>query len=58
MSAFIRIRCLGSLIKRNYFDTCTYLVQEYFSNDTKKLSSKCKYFVDACRGRECGEERC
>ena len=46
------------MIKRNYFDTCTYLVQEYFSNDTKKLSSKCKYFVDACRGGERGEERC
>jgi len=32
-------RCLGGLIKKNYFDTCTYLLQEYFSLEPKKLSS-------------------
>jgi len=30
--------CLGGLIKKNYFDTCTYLLQEYFSLEPKKLS--------------------
>ncbi len=38
-SLIYHFSCLGGLIKKNYFDTCTYLLQEYFSLEPKKLSS-------------------
>jgi hypothetical protein len=33
-------RCLQVAMKRNYFDTTIYLIQEHFSLDAKRLASK------------------
>ena len=35
-----KYRCLNTLMKKNYFETSTHLIHEYFSLEPKKLASK------------------
>lgn len=52
----MKFRCLNTLMKKNYFETSTHLIHEYFSLEPKKLASKI-IFVWFYRGWESGSQR-